>query len=119
MPSFAVSIGLLGLLQAALVALPRSLPGLPLAGLRSRWWALVPALSIVVVIAIVNFDSDSATALAYLALIAVPPSTLEAGIGVQGCHTVIDGAFKLRTTNASAGAINPASASWTFLVLRR
>jgi hypothetical protein len=32
---------------------------------------------------------------------------------------VADGGFSLRTTNASAGAINPASASWTFLVLRR
>ena len=51
-------------------------------------------------------------------VLAVPPSTLEAGIAVQGCHTVIDGAFKLRTTNASAGAVNPASASWTFVVLR-
>ena len=30
-----------------------------------------------------------------------------------------DGSFKVRTTNASAGAINPASATWTFLVLRR
>jgi hypothetical protein len=52
-------------------------------------------------------------------VIAVPPATLEAGIGVQGTHTVANGSFKLRTTNASAGAINPASASWTFLVLRR
>jgi hypothetical protein len=52
-------------------------------------------------------------------VIAVPPATLEAGIVVQGTHTVAAGSFKLRTTNASAGAINPASASWTFLVLRR
>lgn len=52
-------------------------------------------------------------------VLAVPPATLEAGIAVQGCHTVTNGAFKLRTTNASAGAINPASASWAFVVLRR
>jgi hypothetical protein len=45
--------------------------------------------------------------------------TLEAGIAVQGCHTVVDGSFKLRTTNASAGAIDPASATWTFMVYRR
>jgi hypothetical protein len=71
---FAVSIGLLGLVQAALVALPapRPLPGW-VAGLRSRWWALVPALSIVATIAVVNFYSDSATGLSYLALVAVPP----------------------------------------------
>jgi hypothetical protein len=52
-------------------------------------------------------------------VLAVPPATLEAGIVVQGCHTVADGSFKLRTTNASAGAIDPASATWTFVVLRR
>src|SRR5262249_26692449 len=55
--------------------LPRSpLPELPEAlRFRSRWWALVPAGSIVVVIAVVNFYSESATALSYLALVAVPP----------------------------------------------
>ena len=52
-------------------------------------------------------------------IVAVPPATLTAGIAVQGCHTVVDGSFKLRTTNASAGAIDPASATWTFVVLRR
>jgi len=44
-------------------------------------------------------------------VIAVPPATLEAGIAVQGTQTVSDGSFKLRTTNASAGAINPAGPS--------
>ena len=38
-------------------------------------------------------------------VLAVPPAALEAGIAVQGCHTVAAGTFKLRTTNASAGAI--------------
>src|SRR4051812_34514766 len=52
-------------------------------------------------------------------VIAVPPATLEAGIAVQGCHTVVDASFKVRTTNASAGAINPAAADWSFVVLRR
>lgn len=52
-------------------------------------------------------------------VVAVPPATLEAGIAVQGCHTVADGSFSLRTTNASAGAIDPTSATWTFVVLRR
>jgi hypothetical protein len=71
---FAVSIAILGLVQAVLVALPasRSLPGW-LGWARSPWWALVPALSIAVVIAIVELDSDSATWLSYLALVAVPP----------------------------------------------
>jgi hypothetical protein len=73
MPSFAVSIAILSLVQAALVALPapRFLPWFE--RLRSRWWALVPALSIVVVVAGIEFESDSATALTYLALVAVPP----------------------------------------------
>jgi hypothetical protein len=71
---FAISISILGLVQAALVALPGSLPELPRPlRLRSRWWALVPAGSIVVVIAVIELDSDSATALSYLALVGVPP----------------------------------------------
>jgi hypothetical protein len=85
MPSFAVSIAILGLVQAALVALPapRSLPLLD--RLRSRWWALIPALSIVVVVAAIELDSGSATALAYLALVAVPPlAALALGLLVRG-----------------------------------
>lgn len=72
--TFAASIAALGLVQAGLVALPVSRP-LPawLAGLRSRWWALVPALSIVVVVGGIELWSDSATGLTYLALVAVPP----------------------------------------------
>lgn len=71
--------------------------------------------------AVASVDTDVVNALVKSGdvVIAAPPATLEAGIVVQGCHTVINGAFKLRTTNASAGAINPASASWTFVVLRR
>lgn len=74
MPSFAVSIAVLGLAQAALVALPapRALP-VWLSGLRSPWWALVPAASIVVVVGGIELYSGSATALTYLALAAVPP----------------------------------------------
>ena len=67
----------------------------------------------------VDTDVTSALVKAGDVVIAVPPAALEAGIAVQGCHTVAAGSFKLRTTNASAGAINPASASWTFVVLRR
>jgi hypothetical protein len=72
---FWVSISILGLVQAALVALPGRLPPLPwgLEDLRSRWWALVPAGSIAVVILVVNFYEDSATLLTYLALVGVPP----------------------------------------------
>jgi hypothetical protein len=74
MPSFAVSISILGLAQAALVALPvqRPLPGW-LGWARSPWWALIPALSIAIVIAVIELDSDSATWLSYLALVTVPP----------------------------------------------
>jgi hypothetical protein len=85
MPSFAVSISILGLVQAALVALPapRSFPWLD--GLRSRWWALIPALSIVVVVAVIELDSDSATWLSYLALVTVPPlAAVALGLLVRG-----------------------------------
>jgi hypothetical protein len=71
--------------------------------------------------AVASVDTDVTNALVKSGdlVVAVPPTGLEAGIAVQGCHTIVNGAFKLRTTNASAGAINPASASWTFVVLRR
>lgn len=71
---FAVSIAVLSLVQAGLVAAPvaRPLPGWLERG-RSRWWALAPALSIVVVVGGIELYSDSATALTYLALVAVPP----------------------------------------------
>jgi hypothetical protein len=70
---FWLSIGVLSLVQAVLVAAPR--PPLPalLERLQSRWWALVLPLSIVVVISAIALDSASARFLTYLALVAVPP----------------------------------------------
>ena len=52
-------------------------------------------------------------------VIPIPPATFTAGIAVVGCHTIVDGSLKIRTTNPTAGTIDPASGSWTFLVLRR
>lgn len=72
MPSFAVSIAALSLVQAALVALPRQRP--PFGWMpASRWWGLVPPASIVVVVFGIELLPDSAEALAWLALLAVPP----------------------------------------------
>lgn len=70
---FWLSIGVLSLVQAVLVAAPK--PPLPtlLERLQSRWWALVLPLSIVVVISAIALDSASARFLTYLALVAVPP----------------------------------------------
>jgi hypothetical protein len=73
MPSFAVSIAFLSIVQAALILLPGVPPRLLLDRLRSRWWALVPPASIVVVIALIGVYASSADALSYLALVAVPP----------------------------------------------
>jgi len=88
MPSFAVSIATLGLLQAALVALPRPQRFAWLDSFRSPWWALAPALSIVVVIGIVAWEGESATALSWLALVAVPPfAALALGWLVRGGHS--------------------------------
>jgi hypothetical protein len=70
---FWLSIGFLSLVQAALVAAPKAPVTHLLDRLRSRWWALVLPLSIVVVISAIAIDSASARFLTYLALVAVPP----------------------------------------------
>ncbi len=70
---FAVSIGFLSLVQAALVAAPKAAADPLLARLRNRSWALVLPLSIVVVVAAIALDSTVANFLTYLALVAVPP----------------------------------------------
>jgi hypothetical protein len=65
--------GLLAL-QAAVVAVPRQAPRIALfERLRGPAWAIVPVGSIVVVVFAIRFLSDTATALTYLALVAVPP----------------------------------------------
>jgi hypothetical protein len=70
---FWLSIGVLSLIQAVLVAAPKAPSTHLLDRLRSRWWALVLPLSIVVVISAIAIDSASARFLTYLALVAVPP----------------------------------------------
>lgn len=70
---FWLSIGVLSLVQAILVAAPKPPATHLLDRLQNRWWALVLPLSIVVVIAAIAIDSASARFLTYLALVAVPP----------------------------------------------
>jgi hypothetical protein len=70
---FWLSIAVLSLIQAALVAAPKPASNPLLAGLRNRSWALVLPLSIVVVVGAIALDSTVASFLTYLALIAVPP----------------------------------------------
>ncbi|HVY79153.1 MAG TPA: hypothetical protein VG898_11660 [Solirubrobacterales bacterium] len=80
---FWLSIGALSLFQGLLVAAPRRPLPLPLLErLRTRWWALLPPLSIVVVIGAVALDSASADVLTYLALVAVPPLAAVAAGGL-------------------------------------
>jgi len=70
---FALSISVLSLVQALVVAAPRPAVSPLLAGLRSRSWALVLPLSIAVVVAAIALESAVASFLTYLALVAVPP----------------------------------------------
>jgi hypothetical protein len=71
---FWLSIGVLSLVQAVLVALPGRRTVIPLLSrFGGRWWALVLPLSIVVAIGGIALDSSSAKFLTWLALIAVPP----------------------------------------------
>ena len=78
MPPFWLSIGLLSLVQGALVALPGDggvlLERIPwIAGRRSRLWAAVPPLSIIVFVFVAQAaERASAQSLTYLAVIAVP-----------------------------------------------
>lgn len=70
---FWLSIAALSLVQAALVAAPRD-PSHPwLRRLGGSWWALLPPLSIAVVVAAISLEPDAARFLTYLALAAVPP----------------------------------------------
>jgi hypothetical protein len=73
MPPFWLSIGLLSLAQGALVALPGARP-IPLLGhLRSRAWAAIPPLSVIVFVFVARAaERASAQSLTYLALVAVP-----------------------------------------------
>ncbi len=70
---FWLSIAVLSLVQALLVATPKAPSTTLLRRLQSRWWALVLPLSIVVVISAIALESASARFLTYLALAAVPP----------------------------------------------
>src|SRR5437588_1077266 len=73
LPFIPSDAGLLAL-QAGVVAAPRAVPRLErTARLHGRGWALVPIGSIVVVVFAIRYLSDTATALTYLALVAVPP----------------------------------------------
>jgi hypothetical protein len=86
--SFAVSIAILSLAQGALVALPAYRPAIWARRLRSPWWALVPGLSIVVVIGIVALEGETAEVLSWLALFAVPPlAALSLGHLVHGARS--------------------------------
>jgi hypothetical protein len=53
-------------------------------------------------------------------VIAMPPTNLDSGMVVQGCRVTAANVVTMRTSNVSAGTINPASsADWDFLVFRR
>ena len=82
---FSLSIGLLSLAQASLLALPRpaALPALD--ALRSRWWALILPVSILAAITAITLEPSSADALSYLALFGVPPlAALALGVALRG-----------------------------------
>jgi hypothetical protein len=70
---FWISIGLLSLVQGAVVAVPGAAPLGALARLRGRRWALIPPLSVIGFVFIARAaETASAQGLTYLALVAVP-----------------------------------------------
>ncbi len=87
---FWLSIASLGAIQALVVALPQARLWSRLGALRSRWWGLVPLASIVAVVLAVRATVQSATAITYLALVAVPPlAALALGYGVRRARPVL------------------------------
>jgi hypothetical protein len=75
--------------QASLVALPRAgAVALPLfTRLRSRWWALIPIVSIVAVVLAVQPGGANGQRLAWLALVTTPPlAALALGWGMRGAR---------------------------------
>ena len=71
---FWLSISILGLVQATLVALPVPRPRPAwIERLSSPWWAVIPALSIVIVLGAIEASPSAADALTYIALVGVPP----------------------------------------------
>jgi hypothetical protein len=75
--------------QALLIALPRpaAVNWPRLAGLRSRWWALIPLASIVAVVIAVEPGSANGDRLAWLALVTTPPLAAAAlGWGIRGAR---------------------------------
>ena len=114
--SFAVSISILSLVQAVLVALPRPRRFAWLSRFRSPWWALVPALSIVVVIGVVALEGESATVLSWLALVAVPPfAALALGWLVRGARPELGGWRPCRSSRLPG----PRPARWSARLRRR
>jgi hypothetical protein len=87
LPFIPSDAGLL-LVQAGVVAAPRSVPHIPqLERFRGPAWALVPIGSIVVVVFAIRYISDTATGLTYLALVAVPPLAAAAlAWGIRGAR---------------------------------
>jgi hypothetical protein len=71
-PSFAVSICILSLAQAALVALPAARELSTLRRFSSGWWAVIPAASVIGFVFGIRELSGLADGLTYLALVAVP-----------------------------------------------
>ena len=69
---FWISILALSLGQGVTVALPGVLRIPLVSRLRSRWWALIPAASVVGFVFVVRAVDESAEGLTYLALVAVP-----------------------------------------------
>lgn len=48
-------------------------------------------------------------------VVGFPPAALEAGLSFDGCRVAAVDAFLVRINNASAGTINGADLTWTFM----
>ena len=110
MPSFAVSICVLTLVQSVLVTVPAAHEIPALARLRGRWWALIPAVSVVGVVFGVRAASGLADGLTYLALAAAVLFAVawadRQGLVGQGAGLLLD-ALSCVTLGALLVAVSP------------
>ena len=84
---------------------------------RAIWFTQTLDIGSIAAATTLDVDITELNVPAGAAVVPVPPATLEANVIVAGAWADADGSVKLRVGNPTAGAIDPASADWSFAVI--